>query len=85
LIHLLRRCGIPEHVVQDPREYARRPKKEIGQGLSELDRHNTYDLSLGDQFSSIKLSDDTLENFIANRGHNPLVIVGAESLVNLGQ
>ena len=43
---------------------------------------STYDFTLRDQLSSIKLSDDAFEDFIPNRGQHPLIIVHAETLVD---
>jgi hypothetical protein len=58
------------HIVEENVE----PGSSSGKVLS----HQPGDhLSLGDELTGIKLSDDALENLIDNRGQHALVVVGA--------
>ena len=43
------------------------------------------DLTLGDQFSGVELSDGSLENFVSNGGEDPFVVIEAEGSVDGGE
>ncbi len=45
----------------------------------------SHHFALRNQLGSVKLSHDTLQNFIADGGENPLIIIQTEILVYFGE